>query len=349
VKKRVIYIAPWQTSFVLKDLQFLRNHFEILCPDHNWKSVLAIPFSFLLQLLYLLKHIRKTHAVVVMFGGYWSFLPSLVAKLFGRRCFILLGGMDCVSFPSLNYGSLRKPVQRWFIKHSYKWTTHLLPVDETLAKSSNSFAISGKSVLQGFRNHFPTIKTPYTVIPNGFETIELAEKTRIPNSFVTISTVDNAMRYQLKGLDMVVELAEKLPTCQFTVIGCQHSLVPNSLPENIRFFGYLPSEQFQQYLFESEFYIQFSLSEGFPNAVGEAMMHGCIPLVSNVGAMPTMIGDSGFVFNSKDVNDISQKIQEKIIALSADEKKQLSNMAISKVKNEFPIERRERELLAMIQ
>jgi glycosyltransferase involved in cell wall biosynthesis len=46
------------------------------------------------------------------------------------------------------------------------------------------------------------------------------------------------------------------------------------------------------------------MAEGFPSAICEAMLCGCIPIGSNVAAIPYIIGDTGFVLHKKDTDKL---------------------------------------------
>ena len=46
---------------------------------------------------------------------------------------------------------------------------------------------------------------------------------------------------------------------------------------------------------ESKFYFQLSNTEGFGVALCEAMLCGCVPIVSDVNFLPSIVGNSGFV------------------------------------------------------
>ena len=54
------------------------------------------------------------------------------------------------------------------------------------------------------------------------------------------------------------------------------------------------------YFSMSRFYLQLSFSEGFGNALCEAMLCECVPIGSNVGAIPFIINDTGFILKKKD-------------------------------------------------
>jgi hypothetical protein len=143
-----------------------------------------------------------------MFAGYWSVLPVLFGKFFKKNVFIILGGTDCVSYPTFNYGSLRKPLLKSAIFISLKHATCLLPVHESLIDFTNSYFDHSK---QGIKNHFKSIKTPVRTIFNGYEPIvtqkEIELSKRIPNSFITVAFVNNNVRMILKGIDLILESA----------------------------------------------------------------------------------------------------------------------------------------------
>jgi len=55
-----------------------------------------------------------------------------------------------------------------------------------------------------------------------------------------------------------------------------------------------------------------STSEGFPNALGEAMASGCVPIGSAVGAIPEIIGDTGIVLTKKNISILENQLQKLI-------------------------------------
>ena len=118
MKPIIIYIYINPSSFVKKDIEVLSKQFKVKTLHQNWSKKQNTPLLFIQQFFYLLTNIFTCKAIFVMFGGYWSFLPALFGKIFGKKVFIILGGTDCVAFPSINYGSLRKKYLKIFISIS---------------------------------------------------------------------------------------------------------------------------------------------------------------------------------------------------------------------------------------
>ena len=343
----IIYIAPNISSFVRKDIDLLSAKYRVLAPHHNWVKKLLVPVSFLRQMVFLSMNIARARAVFVMFGGYWSFLPALFGRLFRRPVFIIPGGTDCVSFPSLRYGSLRKPLLRTIIRLSYTLCTRLLPVDESLAFCSYGYLEPRDYDFQGFRYFFPNLKTGHTVIYNGVDvsSFTITSGARMPGSFITISLVEDQRRFIIKGIDKVIDLARSFPESQFTIAGISRKMVESlgNLPANLVCYPFLPPEKFNELLGETEFYLQLSVSEGFPNALCEGMLGGCIPVVSSVGAMPVIVEETGFVMESSKDEYLKEKIRE-ILSLSSEKKKLLSDLARKRVIENYSIERRGKAL-----
>jgi len=50
---------------------------------------------------------------------------------------------------------------------------------------------------------------------------------------------------------------------------------------------------------ESKIYLQLSRHEAFGVSVVEAMKYGCIPIVSNAFALPEVVGNNGYIINTK--------------------------------------------------
>jgi glycosyltransferase involved in cell wall biosynthesis len=88
-----------------------------------------------------------------------------------------------------------------------------------------------------------------------------------------------------------------------------------------------------------EFYLQLSSSEGFPNALGEAMASGCVPIGSSVGAIPEIIGDTGLLLKRKELGALQQLIQDWL-----DEKTKLTSPR-ARIERYFTYDHRQKLLL----
>ena len=318
MKPKLIYFYPAKATFVERDISFLSKKFDILTQDLPWTHKGQILMNFAKQFFFILKNSSKTRVYLVMFGGYWSFLPALFGKLFNKQVFIILGGTDCVSFPEINYGSLRKPLLKWFIKKSYQWCTRLLPVDESLLFSNSHYHLNASHKQQGVKAFFKNLKTPYTVIPNGFD-VEFwknAPIKKIPNSFVSIAYINDKTRFTLKGFDRILKLATHFKEANFTLIGISEPYAKTLImPQNVTLFHDLKPNELKAQLAKHQFYLQLSLSEGFPNALAEAMLMRCIPIGSAVGAIPKIIDQTGIVMTTPDEAQLIFEI-EKLLNLA---------------------------------
>jgi glycosyltransferase involved in cell wall biosynthesis len=352
VMDSIIYISPSRSSFVRKDIDFLSKRYRVLSPDHNWKNKGALVFTFLKQAFFLLSYIRTSKAIVVMFGGYWAFLPALLGRVFNTPVFIILGGTDCVSFPALNYGNLRKPLLRTVIGWSYSLSSKLIPVDDSLVKQHYSYSHRYPYPEQGFMSFFPNLKTPHHVIYNGFDSNQFIspKEPKELNSFICVASVDSIMRYTLKGIDLIVELANTFKQCKFKVIGVSDELNKRVNPnlENLEFISFIDQTALVSYLQDSEFYLQLSISEGFPNALCEAMLCGCIPIGSGVGAIPKIIGETGFVISSDKIMELCDTFQ-RILSLSSEERLEKGAGARQRIITEFDIKKRESEFFQLVE
>ena len=113
---------------------------------------------------------------------------------------------------------------------------------------------------------------------------------------------------------MIIEVAQLLPECEFYIIGGDKINI--ELPNNVHPIGNMPHSELPNFIAEKQFYLQLSMSEGFPNALCEAMLAGCVPIVSKVGAMPQIIGESGYVLTRKDVLQLKELIKKALAEYS---------------------------------
>jgi glycosyltransferase involved in cell wall biosynthesis len=232
-------------------------------------------------------------------------LPVWFGKVFGKKCTIQAGGTDCINMPEIGYGNFRKKWLRKATVYSFKNCSLILPVAEALVRQDYSYdpSISPK---QGLLNLIPDLKTPIQVIPNGFDTDFWKDlgKIRKPLSFISVATgTSNPSRAIVKGYDLIEQLAALHPDWTFTLVGDPAYSSPN---QNVTVLGKMKPAELLELYNSHQFYLQLSTSEGFPNALGEAMASGCVPIGSAVGAIPEIIGDSGIVLAKKNLKELEQ-------------------------------------------
>jgi glycosyltransferase involved in cell wall biosynthesis len=280
----------------IKDLEFTQ-------------SPIKLPFYLILQFFQLLWYLPRTSQYLCFFGGYHCILPVVFGKAFRKKCTIQAGGTDCINMPEIGYGNFRKKSLAWATRFSFENCSMILPVAEALVSQHYNYdpKINPK---QGLMQLIPGLKTPIHVIPNGFDTEFWKDlgMERVKQSFISVAThTSSPARARVKGYDLIEQLASNNPDWIFTLVGDANY---GALSPNIRVVGKESPETLVQLYNTHEYYLQLSSSEGFPNALGEAMACGCVPIGSAVGAIPEIIGDTGLLLTRKSLGALQQLIQD---------------------------------------
>lgn len=302
----ILYTFPVRTAFIERDLEMISPVTQIK-PLEFTQSPIKLPLYFVIQFFQLLWYLPRTDQYLCFFGGYHSVLPVWFGRVFGKKCIIQAGGTDCINMPEIGYGNFRKKWLRKATVYSFKNCSLILPVAEALVKQDYSYdpSISPK---QGLLNLIPDLKTPIQVIPNGFDTDFWKDlgKVRKAKSFISVATgTSNPSRAIVKGYDLIEKLAERHPDWSFTLVGDSAYFSSNS---NVRILEKKKAAELLDLYNSHQFYLQLSTSEGFPNALGEAMACGCVPIGSAVGAIPEIIGETGIILERKELILLEKKL-----------------------------------------
>ncbi len=307
--KKVIFIYPKKATFIDLDIEILSKKYDVTVNTYNWTNKFALPINLIKQLFFLIWNIKYTDIIIVSFGGYWSVIPSILGKICKKPIFIILHGTDCASFKELNYGGMRKPLLKYALRVSYKYATKLLPVSESLIYNENTYFKSGRIIKQGYKHFFKKNTTPIEVIHNAIDTdkwhIDNSIK-RKDNRFITV--LSNG-QFKIKGCELITEVANKFPNCEFLFIGIDPPENHDDFSDNITFYRrQTPSELLRHYN-ESQYYLQLSLTEGFGCALAESMACGCVPIVSKVNILPDIVGNTGYILKERNVNSLELLIK----------------------------------------
>lgn len=127
--------------------------------------------------------------------------------------------------------------------------------------------------------------------------INLRNEYEISNTVTNVIYVGHITK--LKGCEIILKVAKHFPNIKFMLVGyISAEIALLNKPDNIVFTGELSKEQVIDKMKKSDLFLFPTYTEGFPNAVMEAMACG-LPVVStDVGAIPDMIENKGGILVS---------------------------------------------------
>ncbi len=331
-KPKVLYFYTAESPFVEKDIRIISLQFDVIPFHFNVYQKKQLVLILLRQLVFLIRHIFSAKLIVCQFAGLHALLPVHFAKWWSKRSVIVAGGTDCVSFPSIAYGNFSKPRNASITTSCFKNSSLILPVHQSLVLSDYSYQDKDYPQ-QGIHYFIPDLKTPIKVVHNGYDSNywNRGEVEKQEASFFTVlGHLNSRFTLQLKGIDLFIEAAKAFPEARFTILGGAGIQLEDK-PANLHLISNIWGAELVRVFAAQQFYMQLSMSEGFPNALSEAMLCECVPIVSNVGGMPDIVGDCGFILKKKDKNLLLDLINTALHHKSLDQKGTCARQRISKL------------------
>jgi glycosyltransferase involved in cell wall biosynthesis len=340
----LVYYYPAPASFVTKDLDILQKAYRVHAQDMPHFKQTLLPWLFLRQLGHLLWYLPKAKLCVVQFASYHALLPALVCKLFGKPLLIVTGGTDTRRVPEIGYGNFNKPFLGTVTALTLRLATAIAPVHQSLSKTTYTY-LGGKPSLQGIYNLVPNLHTPSFTIYNGFSATAFAPtippEDRPAKSLITVAgDLSTPVKQKTKGIDVLLEAAALLPDFSFTIVGRAGM---EGAPANITWIKWVNPSNLPGLLSKHRFYGQLSATEGFPNALAEGMLCACVPIGSEVAAVPFIMGPSGYVLPHRDGAQLAQLLREADQNYTSDRALE----ARQRIVQYFGIDVREERLLAL--
>lgn len=173
------------------------------------------------------------------------------------------------------------------------------------------------------------------LVANFIEEAYVFDEPKIIKSVIeNIAFVGNVQK--TKGVIEIIEVARVFPEITFTLAGPVSSEIRNfSFPNNLIILGSIDKNEVRDLLCNSDLFLFPTYTEGFANALLEAMAMGLPIITTPVGANADMIEDSGgIIVREKNYRDIVAAI----IKLQDQEyRKKISAWNINKVRNNYII------------
>jgi glycosyltransferase involved in cell wall biosynthesis len=348
--KKIFFCHTGLATFVASDLKILSETYQVLNYEYTLgtnrlRKIINIFTSFFSAVYY----VPKIDVIYVWFAGYHGFFPILIGKLLRKKTIVIVGGYDASYVPSIPYGVFYgNGMFRWCVEWIYKNVDHILPVDESLVESTNYYADpSVQGYKTGILNHVKGVdQSKIKVVYLGYDKIEDFEKKR-SISVVCIALVNDDKTFKLKGWDMILNLANKMPTVDFILIGANDRVKDELLSKkwsNIKLVNAPDFGDVINSLLKAKVVLHPSLTEGFCSVITEGMLCGCVPVGSAVGGIPRSIGDAGFVIKEQNVDAYINAI-----LLAIENFDQLSHKAIERANTLYPLEKRKVALFNIIE
>lgn len=330
-KRSILFFYNNYTSFV-------RTDFEILSSVHHVRKYQFKPIKGLVntaielfkQFVFLSFHIWKYDAVYIWFADFHSLLPVLFAKALMKKSFVVIGGYEVCRIRSLNYGALCSKVRGFFCIRSMYLSTLNLTVSSYINRKVKFLAPGSKTQL----------------VYNCVDLEQFSDrKTEKENLVLTVGIIENERSFFLKGIDTFIELARSMPEYKFIIIGLDKrklSALIADIPRNLDIAGLVNHNELPDYYLRAKYYCQFSRSESFGVSVAESMFYGCIPIVTNEGGMPEIIGYTGYIV-PRNIDQISELLRSIL-----NEKSELQMAAHLRIITNFSLDKRKETLINKI-
>ena len=316
----ILVISAFHTPFIQDDIETLEKHFTVRTNIGHG----------VFQLIKNIFRVMGTDVIVCWFASVYASIAVAVGRMFGVRSVIVVGGVDLAKEKELGYGIWLTPWKSSLVRYALRHADCVLAVDPSLKEEACLRAeYDGRNILY---------------VPTGYESSFWKPLGAKEPLILTVAVVHDTKRLKIKGIETLIETAEKLPHLPFIVIGILPEIVARlNPPSNMTFLPVMKRPDLLTYYQRAKVYCQPSLREGLPNTLCEAMLCGCFPVATNVGGNPSAVGDVGILIPPGDSNALAAGI-ERSMEMTEEQRQR----ARARIVSLFPKQKREQELVRII-
>lgn len=323
----ILFLTSSLSSFVEGDLRMLEASYPVLevatggGPTGNIGQRLSLVLSILSGVL-------RTDIVFAWFAHNHSYLAVMAARLLRKKSLVVVGGYEVAGEPELGYGALLDPVMAEKVRYIIENADCILAVSEFSRREILAVAQPRR------------LETVYNSVDTSF----FSPGGQNEDIVLTVCLVSTA-NIRVKGLDTFIDAARQLPRARFVLIGRALDgaleILKRDAPDNVEFVGAVGQSELIGWYRRAKVYCQLSYRESFGVALAEAMSCGCVPVVTDRGALQEVAGDTGFVVPYADTQATVDAISRALLADAGPE-------ARKRVCELFSCEQREQKLRRII-
>ena len=286
----VLFVYPIDATFIQRDQELL----ERFC------SVTPFHFTGRVQYRSFLFRVADCDIVFSWFALGFAAVANVAASILHRASIVVSGGWDVTRLPEIGYGRLLTPRGALVAKLAVSSADRVLAFSTWSERAIRALAPNC------------TVDT----VPLGVDIDKFRPNTK-EKAVVCIANVnrENVVR---KGLAIFAKASRFLPEVRFHLVGRHLDDASEELKSlagpNMSLNGWLPERELVDLLARAKVYAQPSYVEGFGLALAEAMASGCVPVVTKSGAMPEIVGETGFFSPYGDPERLAQAIREALVS-----------------------------------
>jgi glycosyltransferase involved in cell wall biosynthesis len=344
---KVLYVKNGDSSFIRIDEDILTKNFNVIVIHLRNEGRYTYFFQLLKLILFLTLLLPFGFTAFTRFADWHTTIITFFCKLYRKKLVVVVGGYDASWFPEYHYGVYDRKTRGKWAKYALRNANLLLPNNSSLIENTNKY-IPGISRRGGINFFVPDRKGEIQVVFNGYHTNFWIpnEDLRQSNLVIMTAFISNKRSFYMKGVDDFIAAAASMPDLRFKLIGSELFLIQKwyeSLPGNLEVTPPLDRNKLLEEYQKARVFCLLSLSEGMPNALCEAMLCGCVPVVSDVNFNAELVRGSGFVVDKRDASSIRNAIRQAV-----DSHEDINILARNRIVENFPFKRREDELVSVL-
>lgn len=280
----------------------------------------------LIKSIYLNAYLLKSNADWIHFGfATFAIDREAVAKAIGAKMGVSFRGFDMGTYPVKNPGCYDR---------LWKYVDKIHTNSNDLWNNAKRF---------GMPETIPVVKITPAINIDLF-TSDIQKTDSATPVFITTGRLHWKKGY-IQILEALALLKKEGIPFQYKIIGAGEdyerlafAAYDMGIKDEVEFVGRIPHKEVKKHLAEADVYIQYSIQEGFCNAVLEAQAMGKLCVVSDAEGLSENIkhNHSGWVVPKYAPEKLAERLKY-VLSLSPEEKLQFSKNAINRVRSEFTI------------
>ena len=320
-KKKILFLRlPSGPSFAANDYDMLKQYYNVR--EIKWQGKRSI--------LSVVRGIFWSDIVYSWFAVDHSYLATKVCKTLGKKIIVVAGGFDVAHEPKINYGYSLNPRKKKHLKF-------------TLTNANKVLAVSNKT-----KNDVLNV-VPEARVEKVYLAISATEYPDNPTKEKLVLNVGHVTPDTLvkKGIMTYIKCARHLPDVQFYLVGkvepeAMGRLKPH-MTNNLQILGWQTNDALINLYSRSQVYVQLSIHESFGLSVLQGMLSSCVLVITKKGAMPEVVGNTGYYVSADDVQAATKAITQ---ALQDNEK---GKLARARAESLFNPEIRKKIILGIVE